>query len=188
MKLRPPYTSDRNQSVSSAKLSKDTNATRYLSNEGTSNNPHWDQINVANGITGTVPEANGGTALTSLAKLTWSPSFTATGTGTPTWGTVTTYRADYFQLGKLVCYNIAAEGTTGGSTVTQLNFTLPITAVSEADSFTSACTEYHATDNHRATACRNSSTTVMAVSRFDNGDFGIGANRAIRAEGCYFAA
>jgi hypothetical protein len=45
-------------------LTKDTNATRYLSNTGTSNNPAWAQINLANGVTGTLPAANGGTAVT----------------------------------------------------------------------------------------------------------------------------
>lgn len=48
-----------------AKLAKDTNATRYLSNTGSSNNPAWAQINLANGVTGTLPAANGGTAVTS---------------------------------------------------------------------------------------------------------------------------
>jgi hypothetical protein len=52
-------------STTIAKLAKDTNATRYLSNTGTTNNPAWAQVNVANGITGTVPVANGGTAQTS---------------------------------------------------------------------------------------------------------------------------
>lgn len=42
-------------------LAKDTNATRYLSNTGTSNNPAWAQVNLTNGITGTLPIANGGT-------------------------------------------------------------------------------------------------------------------------------
>lgn len=41
-------------------LAKDTNATRYLSNQGTSNNPSWNQVNLANGVTGTLPTANGG--------------------------------------------------------------------------------------------------------------------------------
>jgi len=45
-------------------LAKDTNATRYLSNTGTSNNPAWAQVNLANGVTGTLPVANGGTGLT----------------------------------------------------------------------------------------------------------------------------
>lgn len=39
-------------------LNKDTNATRYLSNTGTTNNPAWAQINLANGVTGDLPFAN----------------------------------------------------------------------------------------------------------------------------------
>lgn len=41
-----------------ARLAKDTNATRYLSNTGGSNNPAWAQINLANGVTGQLPHAN----------------------------------------------------------------------------------------------------------------------------------
>jgi hypothetical protein len=36
-------------------LAKNTSATRYLSNTGTSNNPAWAQIDLSNGITGTLP-------------------------------------------------------------------------------------------------------------------------------------
>lgn len=43
-----------------SKLAKDTNASRYLSNTGTSNNPAWAQVNLANGVTGVLPNANGG--------------------------------------------------------------------------------------------------------------------------------
>lgn len=42
-------------------LSKNTTATRYLSNTGTSNAPAWAQINLTNGVTGALPIANGGT-------------------------------------------------------------------------------------------------------------------------------
>jgi len=35
-------------------LTKDTNATRYLSNTGTNNNPVWAQVNLTNGVTGTL--------------------------------------------------------------------------------------------------------------------------------------
>ncbi len=41
-----------------SRLGKDANATRYLSNQGTSNNPSWNQVNAANGLTGVVPAAN----------------------------------------------------------------------------------------------------------------------------------
>jgi hypothetical protein len=49
-----------------SRLAKDANATRYLANTGSSNNPAWAQVNVANGVTGTLPPANGGTGQTSL--------------------------------------------------------------------------------------------------------------------------
>lgn len=47
-----------------AKLAKNTTATRYLSNTGTSNNPAWAQINLANGVTGNLPIANRLSAVT----------------------------------------------------------------------------------------------------------------------------
>lgn len=39
-------------------LAKDTNATRYLSNTGASNNPAWAQVNLTNGVTGNLPVGN----------------------------------------------------------------------------------------------------------------------------------
>lgn len=44
-----------------SKLAKNTTATRYLSNQGTSNAPSWNQITLTNGVTGILPVANGGT-------------------------------------------------------------------------------------------------------------------------------
>ena len=41
-----------------AGLAKDANATRYLSNQGTDNDPSWNQVNLANGVTGDLPFAN----------------------------------------------------------------------------------------------------------------------------------
>lgn len=49
-----------------ARLAKSATATRYLANTGATNNPQWDQINLANGVTGALPTANGGTNLTSF--------------------------------------------------------------------------------------------------------------------------
>jgi hypothetical protein len=42
-------------------LAKDTNSTRYLSNTGSSNNPAWAQVNLTNGVSGSLPVTNGGT-------------------------------------------------------------------------------------------------------------------------------
>ena len=44
-----------------ALLNKNTTATRYVANTGTSNNPAWSQVNLINGVTGTLPSGNGGT-------------------------------------------------------------------------------------------------------------------------------
>lgn len=55
-------------------LPKNTSATRYLSNTGTSNNPAWAQVDLTNGVTGTLPVANGGTG-TATAFTTGSVVF-----------------------------------------------------------------------------------------------------------------
>lgn len=41
-----------------AKLAKNTSATRYLSNTGTSNDPAWAQVALATGVSGTLPDGN----------------------------------------------------------------------------------------------------------------------------------
>ncbi len=40
-------------------LTKDANATRYLSNTGTTNNPAWAQVNLSNGVTGIFAQPSG---------------------------------------------------------------------------------------------------------------------------------
>lgn len=49
-------------------LAKDANATRYLSNTGTTNNPAWAQVALGTGVSGTLPIANGGTNSTSYTN------------------------------------------------------------------------------------------------------------------------
>lgn len=65
-------------------LPKNTSATRYLANTGTSNNPAWAQIDLTNGVTGTLPTANGGTNLTSFTAngVMYASSTSALTTGT----------------------------------------------------------------------------------------------------------
>ena len=60
-----------------ARLAQDANATRVLTNTGTSNVPAWAQVTLTSGVTGTLPVANGGTGITSLG------SNVATFLGTP---------------------------------------------------------------------------------------------------------
>ena len=49
-----------------ARLAKDTNSTRSLTNTGTSNNPAWAQVALATGVSGTLPVGNGGTGATTF--------------------------------------------------------------------------------------------------------------------------
>ena len=50
-----------------ARLAKDTNATRSLTNTGSSNIPAWAHVVLTTGVTGVLPVANGGTNASSLA-------------------------------------------------------------------------------------------------------------------------
>ena len=94
-----------------AALAKNTTATRYLSNTGTSNNPAWAQVDLTNGVTGTLPVGNGGTG---LASFTANGILYASGTTTVATGSALTFDGT----------NFATTGTvtgtklipTGGST------------------------------------------------------------------------
>ena len=67
------------------RLATSASATRYLSNTGTGNRPAWAQVNLTNGVTGTLPVANGGTnassaSITAFNNITGYTASGATGT------------------------------------------------------------------------------------------------------------
>lgn len=51
-----------------AALPKDTNATRYLSNRGTNNQPIYAKVDLTNGVEGDLPVQNGGTGLGAVVQ------------------------------------------------------------------------------------------------------------------------
>lgn len=85
-----------NSATTTTFLSKNTSATRYVSNTGTTNNPAWAQIDLTNGVTGTLPVGNGGTGITSLG------AGVATWLGTPSSANLATAVTDETGSGSLV--------------------------------------------------------------------------------------
>lgn len=70
-------------SSSLAKLAKNSSSSRYLSNTGLNNNPAWAQVSLSDGVSGILPEANGGAgAINGILKANGSGLTTAATAGT----------------------------------------------------------------------------------------------------------
>lgn len=100
-------------------LAKDTNSSRYLSNTGGSNNPAWAQVDLGNGVTGTLPVGNGGTGVTSLSASNWTPALTFGGGSTGL--TYSSQVGKYVRIGQLVVLTglivLTAKGSSAGAAV-----------------------------------------------------------------------
>lgn len=93
-------------------LAKNTTATRYLSNTGSSNNPDWAQVNLTNGVTGTLPVGNGGTGQTS-----WTSSGVLYASAATTLATSSALTFDGTNLSQIttgqVIHTIKSSSTSG---------------------------------------------------------------------------
>lgn len=92
-----------------ARLAKSATASRYLANTGSSNNPQWDQVNLANGVTGTLPVGNGGTGQTTALIPSGTVILFYQATAPTGWTQVTT------QNNKALRVVSGTGGGTGGS-------------------------------------------------------------------------
>lgn len=93
------------------RYAKNTTATRYLANTGTnySGEPNWDQVNLANGVTGTLPISSGGTGNTTGLSAT-STALAAN----PTDCGANTYATAIDASGNLTCAQVdLISGSTG---------------------------------------------------------------------------
>lgn len=105
-------------------LAKDTNATRYLSNTGGSNNPAWAQVDLTTGVTGLLPATNGGTdgslGILKIATSSFNMATFNTSNVTPITlvaGQGVGFRIQPIMLSINRVISVAASGSGGNGTV-----------------------------------------------------------------------
>lgn len=99
-------------------LAKNTSATRYLSNTGTSNNPAWAQVNLSNGVTGNLAVGSLATG-TQDTVLGYFGSTTASALSVPNCGGALTYSTSTHTFGCNASGSVVATGTPVANQIAQ---------------------------------------------------------------------
>lgn len=114
----------------------------------------------------------------------WTPTYTALGTGTPTYGTVTTAISKYRVEKNKIYFEIRATGTTGGTTVTTILATLPFQSKATADAGVSIAIGYGSVAGVvGGTGTSAGTPDKMSMFKYDLTDMGIAAGKVINISG-----
>jgi hypothetical protein len=134
------------------------------------------------GVTGTLGITNGGTGNSSDAWSTWTPTISA-GSGTIT--TSSTSWARYYQIGKIVFFNVSVTVSNNGTGAGRLRITPPVTPNASVRQPVSA---FHITSLIGLSSYLEGSSGEIVVRRLD-GTYPItGVPQSVEVSGTYEAA